>query len=145
MDVSSALLWCRQSLHKQVWLEIIWYEKLIATRQHLAGYCNSELWIYVIDVISSSGRLFNRRDSKVLWLPHLRLSALIWLFSPSSGRAEPRQPRRAVSGRHQLQLRGAWEALHVHGEPVGRREVHRRLGAAVCHPQVWWVVLVELN
>lgn len=54
----------------------------------------------------------------------------------AQGHSERGRPRRAVPGGHQLLLRGPGEALHVHGQPVGGGEGHRRLGPAVRHPQV---------
>lgn len=46
------------------------------------------------------------------------------------------EPRGAVPGRHQLQLRGARQALPAHVQPLRRREDRRRARAALRHTQV---------
>lgn len=48
----------------------------------------------------------------------------------------PREPRGAVPGRHQLQLRGAREALPAHVQPVRGGEDRGRARATVRHTQV---------
>lgn len=52
------------------------------------------------------------------------------------GHSGCREPRRALPGRHQLQLCGSREALHGYGQPLWRGEGHSSLGTCICHPQV---------